>query len=56
MAYSNYEVMIVPLPFDENELRNVVKNSVPPKWELISIAATKKDGDDVLIMVMGKPA
>ena len=56
MAYSDYEVMIVPLSSDENELTKVVKDSVPPDWELISIATAKKNGDDVLIMVMGEPA
>ncbi len=54
MAYSDYQVMIVPMSFDENQLTNVIKNSVPPGWELISIAVAKKNGNDKLIIVMGK--
>ena len=54
MPYSDYSVMIVPLVFDENQLTNLIKNSVPPDWELISIAATKENGSDKLIIVMGK--
>jgi len=54
MAHSDYQVMIVPMSFDENQLTNVIKNSVPPDWELISIAVAKENGNDELIIVMGK--